>query len=221
MGLPFSREQFLQVFADYNQSVWPAQLVLYTAALAALFFAARGQPHSGRVVMSILAALWLWMSAVYHLAFFTTINKAAYVFGAAFIVQSLLFMSTSGGRGLLFGWEPNARGVVAGVIFAYSLIAYPALGHLLGREYPAAPTFGLPCPTTIFTFAVLLCARVRVPPRLLIIPLAWSVVGGSAAATLGVPEDFGLPAAALVATALIAVRNRRLRVGGEVMAARA
>ena len=36
-ALPFSEGQFLRVFADYNRAVWPAQLVLYTAALLTVF----------------------------------------------------------------------------------------------------------------------------------------------------------------------------------------
>lgn len=222
MGLPFTRGQLLRVFAEYNVAVWPGQLLLTASALLTLFFAARGRPHSGKVVNATLAALWLWMGAVYHLTFFAAINRAAYLFGAAFTLQALLFFSAGfGSRGLTFRLKADARGAVASILFTYSLIVYPALGHLLGREYPAAPTFGLPCPTTIYTFAVLLCARERVPIRLLIVPLAWSVVGSAAAVKLGVAEDFGLPAAGLTATALIAARNRKLRIGGEVTEATA
>ena len=31
--LPFTREQFLGVFADYNTAVWPAQVVAYVLGL--------------------------------------------------------------------------------------------------------------------------------------------------------------------------------------------
>lgn len=37
MTLPFTKEEFLTVFARYNESVWPAQVVLAGLALPALF----------------------------------------------------------------------------------------------------------------------------------------------------------------------------------------
>ena len=36
-----------------------------------------------------------------------------------------------------------------------ALVAYPVLSAMLGREFPEMPTFGLPCPTTIFTLGLL------------------------------------------------------------------
>ena len=34
MNLPFTREEFFEVFARYNDAVWPAQVLLFAAALA-------------------------------------------------------------------------------------------------------------------------------------------------------------------------------------------
>jgi Family of unknown function (DUF6064) len=56
------------------------------------------------------------------------------------------------------------------------------------------PTFGLPCPTTIFTAGLLLLA----PPHsrsVAIVPIVWSLIGGSAAFVLGVTADYALPVA--------------------------
>lgn len=216
--MPFSEEQFLRVFAEYNRAVWPAQLLLYAAAIIAVFLAARNRPHSDKWVAALLALLWLWMGVVYHLLFFATINKAAYAFGVLFVVEALLFSALAVQKApVTFHLRPDARGACAAALFTYSLIAYPALGYLQGRVYPAAPTFGLPCPTTIFTFAVLLCAEGEVPTRLLPIPLAWSVLATTAALNLGVTEDYALIPAALLSTALIASRNRKLREGRKAL----
>jgi hypothetical protein len=45
---------------------------------------------------------------------------------------------------------------------------------------------------TLFTFGVLLVAQGPVPRLLLIIPLLWALVGGSAAFLLAVPQDWPL-----------------------------
>jgi Family of unknown function (DUF6064) len=54
------------------------------------------------------------------------------------------------------------------------------------------PTFGLPCPTTIFTAGLLLLAT-RHSRVLAIVPIVWSVIGGSPAFLLGVSADYALP----------------------------
>ena len=65
--------------------------------------------------------------------------------------------------------------------------------------------FGLvPCPTTIFTFGMLLLAGR--PRRLLLwLPLLWSAIGFFAAIKFGIREDIGLLLAGMV-TAVIILR---------------
>jgi hypothetical protein len=67
-------------------------------------------------------------------------------------------------------------------------VIYPLLGYFLGHVYPSSPTFGLPCPTTIFTIGTLLLAG-KTPRAVFIIPLLWSVIGFKAAISLGAEED--------------------------------
>lgn len=62
----------------------------------------------------------------------------------------------------------------------------------MGHRYPATPSFGLPCPITIFTFGVLLMASAKLPKGLLAGPLVWALVGSSAAFALGVWQDLAL-----------------------------
>jgi hypothetical protein len=76
----------------------------------------------------------------------------------------------------------------------------------LGHVYPASPTFGLPCPTTNFTFGPFLWVQARLPLRLLVIPAPWSVVGFSAALSLSITQDDGLPVAGVAGTLMIGWR---------------
>jgi len=67
--------------------------------------------------------------------------------------------------------------------------------------------FGItPCPVTIFTLGLLLLAA-PMPRGLLAIPFLWSLVGGSAAFLLGVPQDWVLLIAGIAAL-WIAFRRR-------------
>jgi hypothetical protein len=163
-------------------------------------------------ITGVLGVLWIWMGAIYHIGHFTTINGAAFAFGGLFILEGLLFIAAGRATGgLWFRVRNDVYGWTGGLFAFYALVFYPLLGSLAGHTFPAAPTFGVPCPTTIFTFAVLLWCGSRVPVWLLVIPALWSIVGLSAALALGVYEDFGLVVAGLAGTALILARNRRLR----------
>lgn len=68
----------------------------------------------------------------------------------------------------------------------------------LGHDYPATPTFGLPCPTTILTVGVLLTVQGRVPVSLSVVPILWGGIGGSAALLLGVQTDYVLLASGVL-----------------------
>jgi hypothetical protein len=200
----------MAVFARYNEAVWPAQLVLNALALLAVGLAIRKRSASDGAISAILALFWLWMGTAYHLAFFTTINPAAYLFGALSVVQGVLLLGAGiRARQLAFRFRPTHAGIIGAAFVAYALVLYPLLGFLLGHVYPKAPTFGLPCPTTIFTFGLLLWSERRVPLAVVVIPLLWSTVGTVASVTLGVVEDFGLGVAGLVGTAAILAENRR------------
>jgi hypothetical protein len=211
MKLPFSIEQFLEVFKEYNEAVFPAQVILYLISGVAIYSALNPNPKANKVVSLILAFLWLWMGIVYHLIFFTVINKAAYLFGLVFIVQGILFLVLGVFKNKLsFYFRKDAYGTLGIILITFALFIYPVLGYLLGHVYPSAPTFGLPCPTAIFTFGFLLLNQKRSPIWILIIPFTWSLIGFMAALQLGILEDGSLVVAALATTSLLIYRNKNL-----------
>ena len=206
--IPFTVEQFLEVFARYNLAVWPAQLFLYAVGIIAIALTLQRKVDPSRVVSLILAIFWIWMGLVYHFWFFSAINGVALLSAAFFVLQGILFFIAGvWKRQLRFGFTLNIYGIVGGASLLYALLIYPALGYWLGHRYPAAPTFGLPCPTTIFTFGMLLWTDRRVPLYLLPIPLAWSFLGFWAAVSLGMKEDFGLLVAGPTGSLLIILRD--------------
>jgi hypothetical protein len=85
-------------------------------------------------------------------------------------------------------------------------------GLAVGETYPALALFGVaPCPLLIFTFGLFSWstgARWWLWP----VPLAWSMIGGSAVILLSVPQDAALTLSALAAL-LIAIIDRKRRPG--------
>lgn len=204
MKVPFSPEQFFEIFREYNEAVWPMQAVLVLGALTAVTAVVLNCRRSRALACAILGSFWGWAGIGYHLAFFRRINPAAFAFGLLFLVQALVLFRA--------GWREHAarragRGRITkglgGLLVFYALIVYPWLGSLSGHVYPYSPTFGLPCPTTIFTVGLLMLAGWSVPRHVLAIPLIWATIALYAAFELGVHEDFGLLPAILAGLRLM------------------
>jgi hypothetical protein len=209
MQLPFSVDQFFSVFRQYNQAVWPAQFLLVLLAVAALVAIALRRTWSGMAVAWILALLWAWVGVAYHLAWFTSINPLAYAFGIMSIAGAAIFVWLGiVRRDLHFIVATDVRTVTGLVLVVYALVVYPAWSTLAGHGYPELPTFGLPCPTTIFTIGVLALATGNGARVALVAPILWSLIGGPAAFLLDVPPDAGLLASGLIGLAL-ALRQPR------------
>lgn len=210
MNIPFTADQFLDVVRLYNETFFPLQFLFNVLALICCYVVFRKRTLSRAIVLGLLAFFWLWMGIAYHLVFFTTINNAAYLFGAAFIVQGILFACHSvSSQGISFRYQKNLAGRVGVIFLVFALAIYPVLGSLSGHAYPYLPTFGLPCPTTIFTFGLLLLADKRIPLYLVIIPVLWSIIGFGAALNFTIYEDTGLLVAGLLGLAII-IRNNRV-----------
>ncbi len=212
MTLPFTQQQFLAVFESYNLAIWPAQIIFQVAGCYTVYLLFKPGSRRDKIITAVLLSMWLWNGAAYHLLFFSAINKLAYAFAALFLIQAGLFFLT----GLLKGdlsfsgpkiGVPTVLGLAAVV---YAIVVYPILGTLAGHGFPRSPMFGVaPCPTTIFTFGLLMLANPGVPKYLLAVPLAWSMIGFGAALNLGMIEDTGLLISGFTGTAVILVRELR------------
>lgn len=204
MDLPFSREQFFGVIADYNVAVWPAQFVLTLLAVAIVGLVIREPERAGRLVSYGLALLWAWVAFAYHLAFFWSINPAAPIFSAVSIAAAAAFIWFGGVRGRLqFEKGLPVTAIVGLIVVLFALVGYPAVGEYIGHRYPAAPTFGLPCPTTIFTFGIMLMAALNLHKVLVVAPLVWAAIGSTAAFALGITQDLGLVVVAVLGVYLL------------------
>lgn len=203
--LPFTAQEFFAVFERYNEAVWPMQWVLY--GLAALLVADAMQHRRRRFALVLLAAFWVWVALAYHLTFFADINSAAPAFAVLFMIEAALLLGFAGSRTARSAGDSNPAGAVIGkMLIAYALLGYPLVGYLAGQRYPEVPTFGAPCPTTIFTIGMLVWLFAELPWWIVAIPVTWAVIGTSAALQLGVPEDVGLTIAGLCAVILFRKR---------------
>lgn len=203
MTAPFTIAEFLGVFVAYNAAIWPAQIAVYVlgaVAVAALWL------KLPRLILAILALMWLGTGIGYHYLFFASINPAAPLFAGFFVLQAVLFAACAvAPRKLSFCIGRDLRTGAGLASIFYAMIIYPALGFWAGHGFMAGPMFGVaPCPTTIFTIGMLLLARDRAVFWLSVVPILWSIIGLAAALQLGMFEDFALPVAGLLLLLVLA-----------------
>lgn len=206
MSLPFSHEQFLDVFAAYNESAWPIAAALWLLSALALGIVLAGRSLD-RLVTTLLAAHWAWVAVGYHWLHFAIINPAAVAFSVGFLAQSVLFTAAAWRRSLEYSSRRSPQ-YVWGVALAIYGLLYPLIAAVTVGAYPRAPTFGVPCPATLYTLGLLLLAT-PLKPSLFVIPLLWTIIGGSAAVLLGIAPDFALVVAGLVALVYIVSQHLR------------
>lgn len=200
MNLSFNLERFLILLQNYNLAFWPLQTAAYVLGAVALVLATRKTKQPGFLIMAILACFWLWTGGVFNLLFFRPFYPRAVVFAVLFIVQGVVFALAAAGKPKIeFSFKPGVQSAVALLMASYALVGYPLLETIWGRGYPRTLPFGLvPCPTTLFTLAILLLADRKVPWLIWAIPVFYSF-GGVVPIASGIHEDIGLVAGGVMA----------------------
>src|SRR5215471_5624483 len=166
--------QFFGMFAQANTAVWPAHLVWYAAAIAAMLLAVRPVRGSSRLIAGFLAAYFVWLAIVFFRIYYTPLNDHSPAYAVMFGLGGALFLFAGVIRDELeFQAKWDAFGLIGGVFMLYAL-AYPVIDALTGHVFPAAPVFGVaPCPSAIFTVGLLLWTRPGMPLYVLVVPLIW------------------------------------------------
>lgn len=194
--LPFTPDQFFEIFAIYNSRFSIVVAAWWLASLGLVAFAWWNPRRDSRFVTQLLAALWAWNAVAYHAALFTRINPAAWIFAVLFAIEAVLLAWAAARHPHEYFASHGPISRIGLGLIAYSFL-YPFLSAL-SHTYPATPTFGVPCPTTILTIGLLLTTRGGIPTAVAIVPALWGIIGGSAAALLNVPTDYVLLVAGLL-----------------------
>jgi len=209
MQLPFTTEQFFNIIEKYNLSIFPFQLIITLLGAGCLFLLHSKLWSKDKIIGVYLGVLWLWIGAVYHLTFFTCINKVAFLFGAIFILQGLLILFyTLAKNRLAFKFSYHRKDYLGYFFILYGLIIYPIISYFVEGSFKMTIIMGLPCPSTIFTFGLFLLSTNKFPKILLIIPSLWAIVGLSAAINIGVYQDVMILIAALAANIFLIGRKK-------------
>ena len=194
----FHENEFLATLADYNEAIWPLQIISLLLGLFVLVLTFENNSKSTPIILVILALLWLWTGVVFNLIFWAPKYNYAYFFGAIFIVQAMLMLRATINPEFNFHFSKKPASIIGFVFMLYAVIGYQLVGITLGHVYPQLFAFGLVnCPTTIFTLGVFMLAEGKLPRYLLIIPLIEALTA-VVPVIAGVYEDIGLLAAGVI-----------------------
>jgi hypothetical protein len=208
METPFTTEQFFGVFERYNSSIFPIQWIIIVLGIVAVFLIHSRKNIKNNLIAGFLGFLWLWTAIVYHLSFFTAINKAAYFFGGIFIIQGVFFIVELFRKKLEFSFTGRVREYLGYFFILFGLIIYPIISYFLEVSFVKTISLGLPCPTTILTFGFLMITTNKLSKYLLIIPTIWAIIGTGAAVNFGVYQDYVMLIAAVVADIYLIKRKK-------------
>jgi hypothetical protein len=212
MNSSLTTDQILSTFEAYNLEIWPMQAVAYLLGIVALFFAVKRTQGSSRIVWAILSFLWVWTGLVFCMFYFGPVFTPGYVMGVLMIIQGAVLFAGAMQPKVTFHCDPSLYSVMGILFIAYAMIGYPLVGHFLGHSYPRTLPFGLvPCPTTAFTFGLLMLADVKVPKHLLVIPVLFAI-GGVVPVSRGILEDVGLLVVGVLGTVMILYKDSKRKM---------
>lgn len=208
-----SSDSFFAMWSQYNDSVWPMQIVTYVLGVLSIAMLVKRWKFSNKIIVGTLSVLWLWSGVVTFIIAFGDLSTQYYVWGALWIVQSLIFFYMGFVKpGLKFGFSGKWYNYLGLLFIIYALIAYPLIGSISGHPYPGSPIFGVaPCPVCIFTFGMFLFSTEKVPLYVIAIPFLWSLTGIYAVMVMKVYADAGEVGAGVASTAIMVLNNRKSR----------
>lgn len=208
--IPFSNEVYFSLFADLNQTFWPANWIGYGLAILIVVLAMKLPRVGDRLIPIILAVAWCWAGSVFFGRTMADIFWPAWIFKIAFLIQAALL------AGLALIPDPvplrmkaDNKSWACGMIMAVCLIFFPLLAAQMGHAWPNAQLIGnAPVPIAVFTLAILCLAPGRISKALSLLPGLFLLIAAYLALELRIWEDFLLVFCGLIALILTFRRCR-------------
>ncbi len=210
-------DDYLHVLEVYNNNIWPIQAYAYALGGIALLLVFRKERSSSRIISGLLGLSWIWVGLVFHINYLALVSEMAYFFGAVFVLQGGLILwhgliSRYFGSlrpRLAFQFSFNIFSILGVFYILSSMLFYPLAYYSYEYTYPGIPVFGVsPSPVAVFCLGMFLTSVRRVPPYLLIIPVAWFVISFSIFMHLAVRLDILFFIANLAGALLVILNNR-------------
>ncbi|MBW1728020.1 MAG: hypothetical protein JRJ11_03745 [Deltaproteobacteria bacterium] len=169
-------EKWWGIICEYGSSIWPAQLISITIAIALVIYLFVTPGKNANLLMKIyLSFSFAWIGII----FFIIQGKGLagnYFFGILFTVVAILFVLDIYRKKMEF-CVPKAEWQKYLTIFLMLVVlCYPLFGMAFGHYFPKLIIIGThPCPTAAFALLLLTTAVPRVNRIIYGILLFWAV----------------------------------------------
>ncbi len=209
--LLFSPQTYFRQFALINEAAMPLPVLLHALAAALLWLSSISTPRRGRIVLIGLAVLCAGSAWLFHWRSYAAINWIAPWFAAGFAMQAALLLFSGAAGGFKSDSPSRAGTLLARGVAIACVILYPLQAVVFGRPWREAELIGIsPDATALFTAAMIVLLRPSRRRLLLVLPMAWLVIGLLTLKTMGAPEVWTLGALCLgLLAATIAGRKDR------------
>ncbi|MCB2207245.1 MAG: hypothetical protein KQH67_03010 [Bacteroidetes bacterium] len=185
-----NNNEFIGLIAQYNQAMYPLQILLFILGLLAVILTHLMQYKKNTYTAIILGILWIYSGLIYFFMYLPQHSQMSYFYGSLFMLQGLfLFYEAFFRNKLSFGFQKSAKDITAYIIILTGLLIYPLVTIASGHHIPEIMTLGLPGPTVIFTLGFLMLGTNRNPLYLVLIPSLWGLVGFTLSLSAGVYVD--------------------------------
>ena len=169
-------EKWWGIIGAYGSSIWPAQIISITIAIALVIYLFVTPGKNSNLLMKIyLSFSFAWIGIV----FFVVQGKGLagnYFFGILFTVVAILFVLDIYRKKMEFCLPQAKWHKYLTVFFMLVILFYPLFGMAFGHYFPKLIIVGThPCPTAAFGLLLLTTALPRVNRIIYGILLFWAV----------------------------------------------
>jgi len=185
----------------YNNAIFPVQIVTLSVAviLTCLLFAKPG-PMVNKLMKAYLAFTYAWIGVAFAIIFIPSQIFPQFIpLGILLIAVGILFAIDIFSGKTEFRL-PESGGKKYFTIFwvICAFILYPLIGSVIHYQSPMNMLLGvLPCPTTIFSLALMSGAIPKVDKKVFILLLGFALISGIFAPFEGIYVDFLLLASGI------------------------
>jgi hypothetical protein len=211
MGRSVAYSDFVALFEQCNQAIWPIQLVGQLAMLVAIAMMFTSWRYARSAIFGTLAPFCIFIEIVFQYTYLRPLYQPGKTFAGLWMAEGMLLAFSASRPPRCFKRSTGWCAALGWLAIGYSLMGYPALGFLLRSSvlriaWPGA----FPCPTALFTLGVLVMEQGPLPKWMLVIPAFWAI-GGLVPFSWGIREDLGLVVFGMLIVVTIVSRDRSCR----------
>lgn len=192
--LMFSPRVYYRQMELANASAWPLHVAMLMAGLLVAFTIHAPSPARNRICAVVLAVAWASSCWFFVINAFAQIHWAGWYMATLFLAETAsLIVIALLPAGLTISRPTKLVNLARTMMVAVTVLAYPGLALLSGRNAASSEVFGIAAdPTAVVTLMIVASAATGWQLLLAIVPWLWLAFSASALWAMGALEVWAL-----------------------------